>query len=143
MVLVNLNSILTSPKSMSHVKMENIPHKILAYMSIYFYFWMNHRVWKGWASWSPEVLLLKQVPYSSLSRKASKRVLNISREGDSTASLGSLFQCSVTHMVNKFFCMFVWNFLCSSLCPLLFILSLYTTEKCLAPSTWLLPVRYL
>jgi len=29
--------------------------------------------------------------------------LNISREGDSTTSLGSLFQCSVTLRVKKFF----------------------------------------
>ena len=34
--------------------------------------------------------------YSSLHRTLSRRVLNISREGDSTTSLGSLFQCSVT-----------------------------------------------
>ena len=40
--------------------------------------------------------LLKEVLYSRLYRKASRRVLNISREGDSTGSLGSLFQCSVT-----------------------------------------------
>jgi len=38
--------------------------------------------------------------------------LNISREGDSTTSLGSLFQCSVTLRVKKFFLMFRWNFLC-------------------------------
>ena len=32
--------------------------------------------------------------YSRLHRTLSRRVLNISREGDSTTSLGSLFQCS-------------------------------------------------
>ena len=42
------------------------------------------------------------------------------REGDSTASLGSLFQCSVTLTVKKFFPMFVWNFLCSGFCPFFF-----------------------
>ena len=36
----------------------------------------------------------------------SRRVWNISREGDSTASLGSLFQCSVTLRGKKFFLMF-------------------------------------
>ena len=34
--------------------------------------------------------------YSRLHRTASRRVLNISREGDSTTSLGTLFQCSGT-----------------------------------------------
>ena len=46
----------------------------------------------------------------------SRWVLNISREGESTASLGSLSQCSVTLTVKKFLSMLVWNFLCSSLC---------------------------
>jgi len=36
--------------------------------------------------------------------------LNISREGDSTTSLGSLFQGSVTFKVKKFFLTFRWNF---------------------------------
>ena len=46
------------------------------------------------------------VTYSRLHRTLSRRVLNISREGDSTASLGSLFQCSVTLRGKKFFLMF-------------------------------------
>ena len=58
-----------------------------------------------------------RVTYSRLQRILSRRVLNISREGDSTTSLGSLFQCSVTLRVKKFFLMFSWNFLCFSLCP--------------------------
>jgi len=43
--------------------------------------------------------------------------LNISREGDSTTSLGSLFQGSITLRGKKFFLMFRWNFLicCSGL----------------------------
>jgi len=36
-----------------------------------------------------------RVTYSRLHRTLSRRVLKISREGDSTASLGSLFQCFV------------------------------------------------
>ena len=47
----------------------------------------------------------------------SRRVLNISREGDSTTSLGSLFQGSVTLRGKKFFLMFRQNFLCFNLCP--------------------------
>jgi len=41
--------------------------------------------------------------YSRLHRTASRQVLSISREGDSTTSLGSLFQCSVTLRGKKFF----------------------------------------
>ena len=70
---------------------------------------------------------------SRLHSTASRRVLNISREGDSTASLGSLFQVSITLRGKKFFLMFSWNFLCSSLCPLPLVLSLGTTAKSLAP----------
>ena len=48
----------------------------------------------------------------------SRWVWNISREGDSTASLGSLGQGSGTLRGKKFFLGFSWTFLCSSLCPL-------------------------
>lgn len=41
--------------------------------------------------------LLKQLPYSKLQRKASKRVLNMSRVGHPTTSEGSPFQCSHSH----------------------------------------------
>ena len=70
-----------------------------------------------------------RVTQSRLHRTASRWVLNFSREGDSTTSLGNLFQCSVTLRVKKFFLMFSWNFLCFSLCPLPLVLSLGTTEK--------------
>jgi len=65
-----------------------------------------------------------RVTYSRLHRTSSRRVLNISREGDSTTPLGSLFQGSVTLRGKKFFLMFSWNFLCFSLCPLPLVLSL-------------------
>ena len=81
--------------------------------------------------------------YSRLHRTLSRWVLNISREGDSTTSLGSLFQCSVTLRGKNFFLMFRRNFLCLSLCPLPLVLSLGTTEKSLAPSSWHPPLRYL
>jgi len=70
-----------------------------------------------------------RVTYSRLHRAASRWVLNISREGDSTTYLGSLFQCSVTLRGKKFFLMFRRNFLCFSLCPLPLVLSLGITEK--------------
>jgi len=76
-----------------------------------------------------------RVTYSRLHRTLSRQVLNISREGDSTTSLGRLFQCSITLRVKKFFFVLSWNFLCFSLCPLPLVLSLDTTEKCLASSS--------
>jgi len=76
-----------------------------------------------------------RVTYSRLHRILSRWVLNISREGDSTTYLGSLFQCSVTLRGKKFFLMFRRNFLCFNLCPLPLVLSLGTTEKSLAPSS--------
>ena len=72
---------------------------------------------------------------SRLHRTLSRLVLNISREVDCTTSLGRLFQGSVT-LRGKFFLMFRWNFLCFSFCPLPLVLSLGTTEKSLAPSSW-------
>ena len=56
----------------------------------------NYRGWKGPHEVIESKPLLKQVPYSRSLKKASRWVLNISREGDSIASLGSLFQGSVT-----------------------------------------------
>jgi len=46
-----------------------------------------------------------RVTYSRLHRTFSRWVLNISRGGDSTTSLGSLFQCSVTLRGKKIFLM--------------------------------------
>ena len=61
-------------------------------------------------------LCRSRVTYSRLHRTLSRRVLNISREGDSTTPLGSLCQCSITLRGKKFFLMFRQNFLCFSLC---------------------------
>ena len=54
----------------------------------------------------------------------SRWVLNISKEGDSTTSLGNLCQCSVTFTVKKHFLMFRGNLLGFSLCPLPLVLSI-------------------
>jgi len=59
-----------------------------------------------------------RVTYSRLHRTLSRRGLNISREGDSTTSLGSRGRGSVTLRGKKFFLVFRWNFLWFSLCPL-------------------------
>ena len=85
----------------------------------------------------------RRVTHSRLHSTASRRGWNISREEDSTTSLGSLGQGSVTLRVKKFFLMFSWNFLGFSLCPLPLVLSLGTTGKSLAPSSWPPPCRYL
>jgi len=97
----------------------------------------NHRMFgfgKDLCGSSSPTLLPKQGHLQQAAQDLSRRVLNISREGESTASLGSLFQCFVTLRVRKFFLMFRCNFLCFSLCPLPLVLSLGTTEKSLAPS---------
>jgi len=82
-----------------------------------------------------QYLCHSRVTYSRLQRTLSRRVLNISREGDSTTSPDNLFQCSVTIRGKKFFFMFRRNLLCFSLCPLPLVLSLGTTEKSLASSS--------
>ena len=85
----------------------------------------NCRVWKGPTP-------AKAVSYSRLHWKALRQLLNIPREGDTTTSLGNLFQCSTTLKVKKLFLMFIWNFPCSSLCPLPLVLSQGTAEHSLA-----------
>ena len=91
-----------------------------------------------WGSFNPiQSPYWSRVTYSRLHRTASRQVLNISREGVSKTALGNLFQCSVILRGKKFFLMFRWNFLCFSLCPLPLVLSLGSTEKSLAPSSWL------
>jgi len=79
--------------------------------------------------------LQKQDHLQQAAQDRVQAVLNISREGDSTTSLGSLFQCSITFRGKKFFLMFSWNFPCFSLCPLPLVLLLGTTEKSLASSS--------
>jgi len=76
-----------------------------------------------------------RVTQSRLHSTTARWVWNISREGDSTASLGSLGQGSVTLRGKKFYLIFSWNFLGFSLCPLPLVLSLGTTGKSLAPSS--------
>jgi len=60
--------------------------------------------------------LLKHVPYSSLHRKVSRWVLNVSKEGDCTTSLGNLCQCCHAYSEVGFPC------LCMELPVLQFVL---------------------
>lgn len=46
---------------------------------------------------------MEVTPYSSLSRMVTRQVLNVSKDGDSVTSLGSLCQWSVTLTVKKMF----------------------------------------
>lgn len=81
--------------------------------------------------------------YSTRHRVASKWVLNISSEGDSMVSVGNLFQCLLTHTVNKLFLVFTWRELPVHqflLWPL--VLMLGTTEQSLAPSSRHPPSQY-
>lgn len=68
----------------------------------------------------------------------SRQLLNISRDGDSTTSLGKLCQCSVTPTVKKCFLPHVFQFV-----PLPLVLSLDISEKSLALSSFHPPFGYL
>lgn len=64
-------------------------------------------------------------------------------EGDSTTSLGNLFQCSVTLKVKNLFPVFRWMFMSFSLWLVSLVLLLDASGKGLAPSFWQPPLRYL
>lgn len=74
----------------------------------------------------------------------SRWVFNISTDGNSTASLGILVQCLVwTLSVKSIVLCSDWNSCLSSLCPLLPVLSLGTTEKSWTLSSLHAPIGYL
>ena len=70
----------------------------------------------------------------------STRFFNTSRDGDSTTSLGSLFQCLTTVSVKKFFLISNLNFPWHNLRPLPLILSLVTWDHRPPPASLQLPV---
>ena len=89
-------------------------------------------------------LCSSRATHSWLARTMSRQLLSISKDGDSTTSLGNLCQCSVTPVVTKCFPMFRGNLQCFGVCPLPLVLSVGTTEKSLALfSSWHPPFRYL
>lgn len=67
-------------------------------------------------------LLPKHIHLQQLHRTVSRQNVNYSKEGDSTNSLSSLFQCSATCIVKKFHLMLRWHFLSSSFCLLPLVL---------------------
>jgi len=79
-------------------------------------------------------MLKARVGYSRLPRTVSIQVFNTSKDGDSTTSLGHLFQCLTMLTVKKLCLMFKWHLLYFSLCPWPLVLSQDTTEKSLALS---------
>ncbi|KAK4833022.1 LOW QUALITY PROTEIN: hypothetical protein QYF61_027404 [Mycteria americana] len=70
----------------------------------------------------------------------STRLLNTSRDGDSTTSLGSLFQCLITLSVNKFFPVSNLNLPWHNLRPFSLVLLLVALEKRLTPTSLQPPV---
>ena len=70
----------------------------------------------------------------------SKQFLNTSRDGDSTTSLRSLFQCLTTLSVKKFFLISNLNLPWCNLRPFPLILSPVTSEK--RPTPLYIPFRY-
>lgn len=95
--------------------------------------------WSGWGGKGPLEILCSNL---WASRAMFSQHLSISKNRDSTTSLGSLCQCLITFTVNYIFLMFKWIFLYFKLCSRLFITSLGTTGKSLVPSS-LLPIRHL
>jgi len=79
----------------------------------------NHKEWWGLEGTSGDDLVQapcrSRVTYSRLHRTLSRWGLSISREGDSTTSLGNLCQGSITLRVKKFFLMFAETS-CASVC---------------------------
>ena len=67
--------------------------------------------------------LLQQGHLELVAQDSVQTALSISKDGDSTASLGSLCPCSVTLTVKKSFLMFRRTLLCFSLCPWPLVLS--------------------
>lgn len=88
----------------------------------------NGWCWKGLAG--PILYNSSRETYSRLLKPTPRHLSNISMEGSSTASLGHLWQCLVTHSVKKCFLLFLMLHLlhCSS-CILFLALALGTTKN--------------
>jgi len=80
---------------------------------------------------------------SRLPRAVSRQLLNISKAGDSTASLGSLCWCTVTLTAKKCFLKPRQHLLHFGVCLWPLVPSLGTTEKSLALASLYPPFRYL
>uniref|UniRef100_A0A8C3JB82 Symplekin n=1 Tax=Calidris pygmaea TaxID=425635 RepID=A0A8C3JB82_9CHAR len=103
----------------------------------------NCQSWKGPSRDHPVQLPGQSRAAQSTSLRSIQVGLEDLQIWDSTPSLGSLCQGSVTLTPKKFFLRLEWNFPWSSLCPLPLVLSLGTTEKSPAPSSFNPPFRSL
>lgn len=88
------------------------------------------------------VHLVQPCHSSRLPRSMFRQYLTISKDADSTTSLGNLGQCLVTLTVKRCFWMFRGNHLCFSVCSLPLVLLLGTTGMNVAPSFVHPPCRY-
>lgn len=75
-----------------------------------------------------------------LSDPLSNHILKTSSHGDSTMSLGSLFQFMIVLAVNNFFLILTWNLSPWNLYPLLFVFSMWALVKRNTLSSFLLPL---
>lgn len=99
-------------------------YKLISYIYIYIFRNLNkHRITEsqGLQGTSGDHLDHSLTEASSLQSIAQEGI----QEGFHILSV-SLFQCSVTLPVRKFFLLFIWNFSCSSLCPVPLVLLLGT-----------------
>lgn len=86
---------------------------------------------------------LEQGQLLRLSRTMIRWVLSISKDTDSTVSLGSLWQCSLILTIKVFLPICKCNFLYFNLCPLPLGLSLGITKKNLASTSLICLIRHL
>ncbi|KAK4830710.1 hypothetical protein QYF61_012970 [Mycteria americana] len=90
---------------------------------------------------SNRTLTLPSPPLSLFLGTTSTYLLNTSRDGDSTTSLGSLFQCLITLSVKKFSLISSLNLPWRNLRPFPLVLSLVTWEKRPTPTSLQPPFR--
>lgn len=82
-------------------------------------------------------------PPSSRRLPRIRWLLKISKENNTTASLGNLYLCSVTHRLKKNFLIIRETILCFNLCPLPLVLLLGTTGKSLGSLLFAASLQYL
>jgi len=99
----------------------------------------------GWGWKASLEFNLSDLPYSSTATysQLSRQLLSISKDGDTTTSLGNLHQCLVTLTIKKYFLVFRGKLLCFSMFLLSLVLFLGTTGKSLTLSYLHPHFRYL
>jgi len=117
----------TSRITLEHaLLLANLNHRIIAYFGL-------EGTFRGHLVQLPAVSR-DIFNYTRLLRAPSNLALNVSRDGDSTTSLGNIFQCFTTLIVKNFFLISSLNLASLSLKPLLLILSQQALLKRFSPS---------